>query len=100
MSYQGDQIYTFNIHDQPQNNCYSGVGIGPRTVLGGHVNYATFLKTVSFYGPQDEYIVTGSDNGCIWIYDSSSGVICTENQPAVPCRVINVLRAGMSLKFL
>lgn len=47
--------------------------IGATGVYGGHFNYATFLKTVSFFGPNDEYIVSGCDNGYMWIWDTASG---------------------------
>lgn len=118
-SYQGDQIYTFNVNDVPVGDSHShckgreytdimcsengvgnsnireqgcssnyhdpsdslsyenwnshtrrlldyglGKGVGARTVIGGHINYATFLKTVSFYGPRDEYIVVRSSLLC------------------------------------
>eukprot|EP01037_Dinobryon_pediforme_P035122 gene35122-41363_t len=41
--------------------------------IGGHINYATFLKTVSFFGPRDEYVVSGSDSGHLWIWRTDSG---------------------------
>lgn len=47
--------------------------IGAQAIFGGHINYATFLKSVSFFGPNDEYVVSGSDSGHLWIWDSSIG---------------------------
>jgi hypothetical protein len=102
-SYQGDQIYAFDIfrgcappppavrdndhdHDQDQD-CVSGGcnklapaqqrQIGAKAMFGGHVNNDTFLKTVSFFGPSDEYVVSGSDSGYVWIWDTLSGQINT-----------------------
>ena len=67
-SYQGDQIYTYDIHDnikqQYTTNTKNSIGksytsssnnnksIGVKGVYGGHFNYQTFLKTVSFFGPK------------------------------------------------
>lgn len=70
VSYQGDQIYTFDSNAMPHHNSR---GVGATTCVGGHVNHDTFLKTVSFFGPNDEYIVSGSDSGFLWIWDSRSG---------------------------
>ena len=106
VSYQGDQVYTFDIgvgsRAHSQTDC-DIQRIGPRSVLGGHINYATFLKSVSFFGPNDEYIVAGSDSGCMWIWDANSGIIADTAGDTVgsvgpkiahPCRVVNMLTAG------
>ena len=42
-----------------------------RAIFGGHINYIS--KQVSFYGPNDEYILTGSDSGHIYIFDRKRG---------------------------
>ena len=31
--------------------------------FGGHINARTFLKRVTYYGPRQEYITSGSDSG-------------------------------------
>lgn len=106
VSYQGDQIYLFDTCAMSS----SGDAIGPSNVLGGHINYSTFLKTVSFYGHRDEYIVSGSDSAEIWIWDASSGALLpTSSSYALhsgsgllrhivadryACRVLNTLSAG------
>jgi WD40 repeat protein len=95
-SYQGDQIYTFNWHGETLKEHMTknrGVesefrsppelgqdvnlleGVGASALYGGHINYATFLKTVAFFGPNDDYVVSGSDSGHIWIWDARSGNI-------------------------
>ena len=68
-SYQGDQIFIYDVLDSVENS----ESAAPYRSLGGHINYATFLKTVSFYGPRDEYVVSGSDSGHLWIWDSATG---------------------------
>jgi hypothetical protein len=70
------------------------VGVGARSCYGGHFNYATFLKTVSFFGPKDEYIVSGSDSGHMWIWDAKSGNLDVEEPQDRTCRVANFLKAG------
>lgn len=68
-SYQGDQIFIYDVLNSVENS----QSAAPYKSLGGHINYATFLKTVSFYGPRDEYVVSGSDSGHLWIWDSATG---------------------------
>lgn len=112
VSYQTDQIYTFDVNEQPVT---ASVGVGARSCIGGHLNHDTFLKSVAFFGPQDEYILSGCDHGYMWIWDSSSGMMDSVN-PLIdggaaadvwknhdgtwcglrnnPCHAINVFRAG------
>lgn len=84
-SFQGDQIYTFDLfgcardEEIPQRGFERvdlGV-VGPTSCLGGHINYATFLKNVAFFGPRDEYVVSGSDSGHMWIWETFSGKLKT-----------------------
>ena len=72
------------------NECPQQGALG---MLGGHINYATFLKNVSFFGPRDEYVISGSDSGHLWIWTTASGnldTLCPEDRS---CRVVNVLKA-------
>ena len=72
------------------NECPQQGALG---MLGGHINYATFLKNVSFFGPRDEYVISGSDSGHLWIWTTASGnldTLCPEDRC---CRVVNVLKA-------
>ena len=78
-SYQGDQIYLYDMHRScshppmsSEEELEGDEGCSFRTI-GGHINYATFLKTVSFFGPRDEYVVSGSDSGHLWIWRTDSG---------------------------
>ena len=79
-----------NIHEKNQN-----IKSNARNLLGGHINHATFLKSVSFFGPKDEYVVSGSDSGHLWIWDSSSGSLDIDEPEDRTCRVINFLKAGI-----
>ena len=65
VSYQGEQIYAFAT-DKPEINheSYS---------FGGHLNQATFLKNCAYWGPREEYVVSGGDQGIVWIWDRFSG---------------------------
>ena len=74
----------------PANGCPQQ---GALSMLGGHINYATFLKNVSFFGPRDEYVISGSDSGHLWVWTTASGsldTLCPEDRT---CRVVNVLKA-------
>jgi WD40 repeat protein len=114
-SYQGDQIYIFetfgesskiatkevsvpnvkNANEPPLLNSAAVPRIGPRSLLGGHINHATFLKSVAFFGPKDEYVVSGSDSGHLWVWDATSGNLDVLEAHDRTCRVINFLKAGM-----
>lgn len=71
VNFQGDQIYSFSVNPTSPikhfigNSCHM---IKPDVMYGGVVNEKTFLKTVSYFGPNDCYVVAGSDHGglCIW----------------------------------
>ena len=39
---------------------------------GGHQNRET-VKDVAFVGPHDEVVAAGSDNGCMYLWDRTSG---------------------------
>jgi hypothetical protein len=86
VSYQGDQIYTFDVRDNGREE-HSG---GATAIIGGHINYSTFLKNVSFFGPRDECVVAGSDSGHIWVWEARPEVD-TNN---MTCRLVTLLKAG------
>lgn len=86
-----------NISQPPQLNTTTVSRMGPRSLLGGHINHATFLKSVAFFGPKDEYVVSGSDSGHLWVWDATSGNLDVDEAHDRTCRVINFLKAGMIL---
>ena len=91
VSYENDQIYTFKIFGGTSR----GTGPSPKDIeessklfesdasrsvdyhamYGGHLNCVTFLKHTAYAGPNDEYILTGGDEGKAWIYDRSTGAV-------------------------
>ncbi|RYH27782.1 hypothetical protein EON65_13215, partial [archaeon] len=86
---QGDQLFTFPLHSP-------AACTGIQALLGGHVNYGTFLKDVSFFGPQDEYVACGSDSGHMWVWDSRPTrrpKLIGGARDSYTCRLVNVLRA-------
>lgn len=90
VNYQGDQIYSFSTPI-----CSNGED-SLKNIYGGHLNHDTFLKSVSFFGPEEQYIVCGSDNGYIYVYDSNSGSLTSENQ-CRDCNIAAVYHAGSSI---
>ncbi len=96
VSYQGDSIYSFPI-DGYNDKSESPQQIGANGIYGGHINSSTFLKNVQFYGPNDEYILTGSDCGYLWIYDTEAGKIDHKNEFERDVVVVNVLEADNSV---
>lgn len=85
-NFQADQIYTFNL--QSPNDL-----IGIHGTIGGHINYATFLKGVSYFGPKDEYIAAGSDSGHMWIWRSHPA------RGTGDCKIVNVFKAGEKCSY-
>lgn len=87
VSYESDQIYTFPIlrdcssragptleeidsHAECSNNPVSELAS-----YGGHLNRFTFLKNAKYAGPKDEYICSGCDSGCGWIFERKTGAV-------------------------
>ena len=68
VSYDSDQIYTFDVVPSQQP-------FKEKAMYGGHLNRCTFLKEAKYAGPRDEYICTGSDSGHAWLYDRDSGSV-------------------------
>jgi WD repeat-containing protein 42A len=110
VNYQGDQIYAF---DTPLAEYGEEHPIGARNCYGGHVNYNTFLKNVTYFGPRDEYVAAGSDQGALFIWAADSGRLlpssahyCTTHglgslsdeklADRIACRLVNVLNADSS----
>ncbi|XP_075394437.1 DDB1- and CUL4-associated factor 8-like [Tenrec ecaudatus] len=72
-TYNDDDIYLFNSSDE------EGAQYVKR--YKGHRNSAT-VKGVNFYGPQSEFIMSGSDCGHIFFWEKSS------------CQIVQFLEAG------
>lgn len=85
VSYENDQIYSFPIlpwlsrsapptleHIEKCESSSQEV-VHELAAYGGHLNRFTFLKNAKYAGPNDDYICTGSDSGCGWIYDRKTG---------------------------
>jgi len=86
VSYQGDQIYGFNTADAA---CGEGRTTHEAWSLGGHVNSQTFLKSVTYFGPREEYVACGDDLATTWIWDRRTGMlanmVCTDMSVANGC---------------
>jgi len=89
-SYNDEDIYMFNTHDpegSPHTHRYQG-----------HRNSAT-VKGVNFYGPNSEYVISGSDCGNIFIWDKlTEGLV--KLMPGDDNGVVNVLEAHPTLPVL
>ena len=62
-SYNDDDVYLF-MADDPD-------GYDSIATYSGHRNNAT-VKGVNFYGPNSEYVVSGSDCGHVYLWDKQS----------------------------
>ncbi|XP_064292516.1 DDB1- and CUL4-associated factor 8 isoform X2 [Plodia interpunctella] len=74
-SYNDEDIYLFDtkkdVYDKEDT---SGIKDGYTHRYSGHRNSATF-KGVAFFGPNSEYVVSGSDCSYIYIWDKKSEAI-------------------------
>jgi hypothetical protein len=84
VSYQGDQIYGFRTDDEERVvvGVRDGVheAIGEAWSLGGHLNSQTFLKNVCYFGPKEEYVVSGCDSGHTWVWDRRTGALAAHQR--------------------
>lgn len=97
VNYQGDQIYTYDLHGSSLSTGSGAQYSGATGVIGGHINYSTFLKGVSFFGPKDEYVLAGSDSGHVWMWESAPRLAPlqgAEDTDVLACEIVNVLQAG------
>ena len=70
----------------------------PFSLLQGHRNSAT-VKGVNFYGPNSEFVISGSDCGNIFIWDKETrGIV--KLMPGDDNGVVNVLEPHPSLPVL
>jgi DDB1- and CUL4-associated factor 6 len=63
----------------------------------GHCNCET-TKDVNFYGLQDEYVVSGSDCGNLFIWEKKSGRLV--NLLKGDCEVVNVIQRKCSIMYI
>ncbi|KAG6461751.1 hypothetical protein O3G_MSEX012834 [Manduca sexta] len=90
-SYSYDHLYLFNtkndVHDPSLPPANGGKGYTHR--YRGHRNSYP-LKSVSFYGPQSEYVMSGSDCGHFFMWEKNSESI-VQFRPADNHGVVNVV---------
>lgn len=70
-------LETINILNENTNYTSFDTDVGvvkPRMKYSGHCNIET-VKDVNFFGLRDEYIVSGSDKGYVFIWDKKTGKI-------------------------
>ncbi|CAG5086284.1 Oidioi.mRNA.OKI2018_I69.PAR.g11165.t1.cds [Oikopleura dioica] len=91
LSYQNGEIHLMNINEKKVINTFTG-----------HQNEQT-IKGVNFYGKNCEYVISGSDCGRFYIWDSKTGALVnsqfadgTELSPGV----VNVLEPAKSIPML
>ncbi|KAI8348017.1 WD40-repeat-containing domain protein [Choanephora cucurbitarum] len=71
--------------------------VKPRSKFFGHLNVET-IKDVNFYGPRDEYVVSGSDGGYLFVWDKKTTklveILHADEE------VVNVVKGHPSLPIL
>jgi len=89
-SYNDEDIYLFRT-DDPEGSDYSHR-------YQGHRNSAT-VKGVNFYGPESQFVISGSDCGNIFLWDKQTeGIV--KLMPGDDNGVVNVLEPHPSLPIL
>lgn len=54
----------------------------------GHAHMMTDIKEAVFYGQNEQYVLAGSDDGCLYCWDTASGAlerICQSDSSIVNC---------------
>lgn len=75
VNFQGYQICEFQTDsaqlslNQDIHSCSTVPSLHQTHTYYGGMNEQTFLKTAAYFGPCDEYIVSGSDGGIVFIWD-------------------------------
>lgn len=70
-SYSADSIYLFDVR---RSEAFGSEYGEPRLRLKGHCNVRT-VKEVAWFGSQSEYVVSGSDDGRIFFWDTSGKIV-------------------------
>ncbi|KAG5649030.1 hypothetical protein DXG03_000379 [Asterophora parasitica] len=72
---EGSFLEIVGVNEANEEDCYPGIPVVyPRRRYTGARNVAT-IKDVSFFGPNDEFIASGSDDGNFFVWHKDSGVL-------------------------
>ncbi|KAJ3119942.1 hypothetical protein HK098_005006 [Nowakowskiella sp. JEL0407] len=86
VSYNPGHAFLFDVADMHMMD--DEVVVPPIGMYAGHSNIQT-TKDITFLGPKDEYIVSGSDDGCMYIYNKQSQTL--QNVLYADTDVVNVI---------
>ncbi|CEP09880.1 hypothetical protein [Parasitella parasitica] len=86
------------LRESTQQSVEADVGVvKPRSKYTGHGNIET-IKDVDFFGPNDEYIVSGSDGGHLFIWDKKTSKVIQILQ--ADGDIVNVAKGHPTLPIL
>lgn len=72
-SYSGDSVYLFDVDTGTMGNSNSSDPCSEYVMkYEGHRNIRT-VKEVSFFGPRNEYVISGSDCGRVFFWETETG---------------------------
>ncbi|CAO3612087.1 unnamed protein product [Cunninghamella blakesleeana] len=94
-NWSDDGIYLFNINDTDDNAIDI---IKHRSYFTGHLNPWVSNENVGFYGMNDEYIISSSDDGLVYIWSCSNGKIVQILQ--IDSSLINAIQCHPQLPIL
>jgi len=68
VSLQGDAIYSIALE-----GAYDGAAGEPVQMYAGALNEKTFLKRASYFGPDEDYVASGGDDGNVYLWHRATG---------------------------
>ena len=107
-SYNDDYIYSFDTTEHLNSSSHVPMEPGFRVCFKGHRNLQT-IKQLNYLGPRDEYVISGSDCGHIFIWDREGVVVkvmkgdcigavnCLSPHPFLPLLVTSGLESNAKL---
>eukprot|EP00834_Sanchytrium_tribonematis_P001942 NODE_52_length_30984_cov_1.383358.p9 type:complete len:409 gc:universal NODE_52_length_30984_cov_1.383358:6587-7813(+) len=110
ISYGGNCVYVIDPDQDFTGDNYFKTNISAKC-LSGHLNRRTMIKETSFLGNSSRYVMSGSDDGRLYIWDLDTEKIvncfeadddvvnCTVSHPFIPCIVLSGIDNSIKVCF-
>ena len=102
ISYSDESVYVIHPEDWRDRHDVEKFSFeAPIATLSGHLNKRTMIKECSFLGNNSQYVMSGSDDGRVYIWDIDTQEVvnsfeadqdvvnCCVSHPVIPCLVMS-----------